>query len=351
MGADMTLQTSERKKVVEPPLPSDSETVTFDKVFASELAAINARRNRLRVAYQSFQAPDFPENTPTGKERSVIDAVGLAISGGGIRSAAFGLGVLQALDAVHNRASSENTTPTPSLLDRVDYLSTVSGGGYIGCSLCAHLSNSEGHFPFRSELDQDETPSIQHIRNFSNYLFPNGIRDVLDSVAIYLRGLLANFIIIVPLMLLLAVFTILCSPMEGQLLKARFYLSVVGRFGDSFPDALKFESFGFTKLLFVLSMLLFLVWAARSVVERMKDFKIWTWIADVVHGLRVWLLPHLKGKSAGETRNFSETGSRWARAGGVGLLVLVLCAFCELQPLLLKKLFDMPARPKTNLQI
>src|SRR5690242_14508514 len=45
--------------------------------------------------------------------------VGLAFSGGGIRSATFNLGVLQALAKL-------------KLLTRLDYLSTVSGGGYIG---------------------------------------------------------------------------------------------------------------------------------------------------------------------------------------------------------------------------
>ena len=49
-------------------------------------------------------------------------ATGVALSGGGIRSATFSLGVLQAL------AKS-------GFLEKIDYLSTVSGGGYIGSSL------------------------------------------------------------------------------------------------------------------------------------------------------------------------------------------------------------------------
>ena len=48
--------------------------------------------------------------------------VGLALSGGGIRSAAFNMGVLQTL--AHS-----------GLLARVDYLSSVSGGGYIASCL------------------------------------------------------------------------------------------------------------------------------------------------------------------------------------------------------------------------
>ena len=48
----------------------------------------------------------------------------LCISGGGIRSATFALGALQGL-AKHG------------LLERFDYLSTVSGGGFIGSWLTA----------------------------------------------------------------------------------------------------------------------------------------------------------------------------------------------------------------------
>lgn len=51
--------------------------------------------------------------------------VGLALSGGGIRSATFALGVLEALKDYR-------------LLKRIDYLSTVSGGGFIGSWLSAN---------------------------------------------------------------------------------------------------------------------------------------------------------------------------------------------------------------------
>jgi hypothetical protein len=56
---------------------------------------------------------------------------GLALSGGGIRSASFCLGVLQALVA-------------GGILPKIDYLSTVSGGGYIGASLTWFLSRPPG---------------------------------------------------------------------------------------------------------------------------------------------------------------------------------------------------------------
>ena len=68
---------------------------------------------------------------------------GLALSGGGIRSATFALGALQGMA---NAAAPDTGAETPedirrepqkSLLGRFDYLSTVSGGGYIGAFLCS----------------------------------------------------------------------------------------------------------------------------------------------------------------------------------------------------------------------
>ena len=64
---------------------------------------------------RSADRREVPERTPE-------DMTGIALSGGGIRSAIFALGVLQAL-------------ARRGLLGRLDYLSTVSGGGYIGASL------------------------------------------------------------------------------------------------------------------------------------------------------------------------------------------------------------------------
>jgi hypothetical protein len=58
--------------------------------------------------------------------------LGLALSGGGIRSATFNLGVLQTLSQL-------------GVLPRMDYLSTVSGGGYIGSCLSSLLSRPQGH--------------------------------------------------------------------------------------------------------------------------------------------------------------------------------------------------------------
>src|SRR5687767_3547400 len=76
---------------------------------ARERAALEQRRSRLPSPHSL--APNAPR-------------VGLALSGGGIRSATFSLGLVQAL-------------ARSGVLPRIDYLSTVSGGGYIGAFLGA----------------------------------------------------------------------------------------------------------------------------------------------------------------------------------------------------------------------
>lgn len=76
-----------------------------------ERAAIGQRRKFLR--------PRLPDG-------DVKDVAGLALSGGGIRSATFCLGIVQAL---HRH----------KLFVQFDYLSTVSGGGYLGAFLSCYL--------------------------------------------------------------------------------------------------------------------------------------------------------------------------------------------------------------------
>ncbi len=128
------------------------------------------------------------------------NVVGLALSGGGIRSAAFCLGAMQALD-------------TRGLIEKIDYLSSVSGGGYIGTSMTAAMSTgTTGKFPFASELRTGEVPGVQHIRDHSNYLFPQGPLNIFSNIAVYLRGILANVVLLLPWLLLAAAFTIWSNP-------------------------------------------------------------------------------------------------------------------------------------------
>jgi len=84
---------------------------------AREYARIARRREALGVAP--------PEVGRDGTHR----AWGLALSGGGLRSATFSLGVMQAL--ANEQVAGAAGRPT-AWLRFFDYLSTVSAGGYIG---------------------------------------------------------------------------------------------------------------------------------------------------------------------------------------------------------------------------
>lgn len=129
----------------------------------------------------------------------------LCFSGGGIRSATFGLGVIQALAKLH-------------LLDKFAYLSTVSGGGYIGAWLtaCVHryrkagksgitdvqeTLKASGASSVHTGAGNDPDP-ISWLRDFSNYLTPQlGIfsADSWTMYGIVLRNLLLNWLVLIPL--------------------------------------------------------------------------------------------------------------------------------------------------------
>lgn len=118
---------------------------------------------------------DVTQDGPTGEpwvKFAPADRVGLALSGGGIRSAIFNLGLLEALDQ-------------RGVLPLVDYLSTVSGGGYIGGFWTAWRSRTNelrpnSVFPHRCSTDlreggnpdSRERPETRHLREFSRYLMP-----------------------------------------------------------------------------------------------------------------------------------------------------------------------------------
>jgi hypothetical protein len=121
------------------------------------------------------------------------------ISGGGIRSATFGLGILQGLARC-------------GLLEKFHYLSTVSGGGYIGGWLSAWIHNSEGGLPDvvrqlaepRTDARPNPEPKeIQNLRSYSNYLSPRfGLlsADSWTLAGTYLRNLFLNWWVIIPLL-------------------------------------------------------------------------------------------------------------------------------------------------------
>ena len=167
--------------------------VTVGHVLHNELQQIRSSRLERLEAKENTQDP-------------ANGLIGLAFSGGGIRSATFGLGILQGLAQL-------------GLLRKFDYLSTVSGGGYIGSWLMAWMHHQNiGIKDVQRKLapaayepqNVTEASEVRFLRNYSNYLTPRtGVlsADFWAFLASYLRNTLLNLII-----LLLALLSLLLLP-------------------------------------------------------------------------------------------------------------------------------------------
>ena len=218
-----------------------------------EFLEIQARRlNALKSPADPERGGDPPylgteeyyEELKLGLEAPIEErrSIGLALSGGGIRSATFGLGVLQGLADLR-------------LLRFCDYLSTVSGGGYIGSWLAAWIKR-EGSFdnvetqlrPQRTDqakakrgfedapaprvpdgkVCEPEPEPINHLREFGNYLSPRlGVMsaDGWSVIAVYLRNLVANQLVILP--------ALLATILVARLIGAFFELNPFSAIGNA----------------------------------------------------------------------------------------------------------------------
>lgn len=158
------------KEAYEPQLftKHPDETAKWRKVFDEELNEINRQRDLREFKKESSTGSGSSGGDGGGASKEDEDwmerlrrikparnLVGLSFSGGGIRSATFNLGVLQGLQEL-------------DLLRKIDLISTVSGGGFIGSWLVANVYRTS-HWLGRLMNWED---SIDHLRRYSNYLAP-----------------------------------------------------------------------------------------------------------------------------------------------------------------------------------
>jgi hypothetical protein len=120
---------------------------------------------------------------------------GLALSGGGIRSATFCLGILQSM------ASN-------GVLKYFDFMSSVSGGGYTAASLewwwyrNVSYGTSAADFPYGSALESPtgkESPNLGFLRWHASYLAPGGGISIWSGIAVLLRTLFLSLFVWLPL--------------------------------------------------------------------------------------------------------------------------------------------------------
>ena len=107
------------------------------EVLENKKASGNADPAELDELQRKCQLADQPLKLLLHK----MDGAALCFSGGGIRSASFCLGVLEALArfSVGKLCDAQQKEESRGLLHGLDYLSTVSGGGYLGGWLTAWI--------------------------------------------------------------------------------------------------------------------------------------------------------------------------------------------------------------------
>ena len=171
----------------------------------------DALETEYRTLYGDPGLPPDVASEPHGRLHAMHERMherrpsALCLSGGGIRSATFALGVLQGLAHL-------------GVLNSFDYLSTVSGGGYTGGWFTAWLrrAGSTGRRevfgaldPARAQVDgaadpkgRDSSP-VERVRLTCRYLAPRGgllSADVWSLVMTMARNLLLNWMVILPLL-------------------------------------------------------------------------------------------------------------------------------------------------------
>ena len=142
-------------------------------------------------------APNASQGVATASAAGPVkNLVGLALSGGGVRSSTFSLGVLQALAG-------------KSRLRHIDFLSTVSGGGFTGGFLgrlftrkiVASVPDPVGRI--EEILVENQSSVIRWLRTQANYLFASGTDDRLLALGIFFRNVFTVHLVIGALLLAL----------------------------------------------------------------------------------------------------------------------------------------------------
>jgi len=218
------------RRTVTPPSPS-----AFARPGAAAVddltAGLEAFADDLSADVNVPAAPEAPTPPPVTATPHPIGAKGIALSGGGIRSATFSLGALQSL-AKHRQ------------LHTFDYLSTVSGGGYIGSWLSAWISRenlsvveaalSNCGSAGDSQPVSGEPAPVTWLRKYSNYLAPRvGLLsiDSLTLISIWIRNVLLNMIIVIAFIVTLLLIPKIILRFVPTLAHARDLMRIADLFG------------------------------------------------------------------------------------------------------------------------
>jgi len=150
------------------------------------------------LSFDDIVGEEFKLLRPQGEGSADAPLSALCISGGGIRSATFALGALQGLADC-------------GVLTEFDYLSTVSGGGYIGAWLTSWKQRAGGLEkvvprlrPGAPQPKPDELDPVGYLREYNNYLSPKlGLlsADTWTLAATVMTNMALNWLVLIPLLL------------------------------------------------------------------------------------------------------------------------------------------------------
>lgn len=183
--------------------------VPFSVVLTDELDEI--ARSRIARLGGINQVPPKPAPQPPQMAAFKSCLFGLALSGGGIRSATFGLGLLQGM-------------ADRNMLPYIDILSTVSGGGYIGSWFISWIKRRgsvdsvqqslrgaasdlrTGWVTRNSDPSSDHVRPVRLLREYARYLAPAAGFYSVDSwtiAATWIRNTALNLAVLIPLLAVL----------------------------------------------------------------------------------------------------------------------------------------------------
>jgi len=207
---------------VDAPPDAENRSLTQLDVLIAEARALHGQSfDRLFVerSGEAASGDDAPRRAAFHRAIGTLagddERTALCLSGGGIRSATFALGVLQGL-------------AREKLLESFHYLSTVSGGGYIGSWLSAWRARGGSAAAIDGLAAQGSEPAaVGRLRAYSNYLAPRrGLStDLLAVLGLVARNLLLHWLILLP-------------ALAAALLAPRLYLELLreGGIGAGWPS-------------------------------------------------------------------------------------------------------------------
>lgn len=160
---------------------------SFDELRAIERADLNERRSQLGRRALSRDADPSAERV-----------AGLALSGGGVRSAALSLGAIEALSTVM-LPEERSTSSAPTIFNQIDYVSSVSGGSYAACSISAKIFRDNATSALSPKRDHFASSYLTFVRTHSKLL-----DDYFEILTNWMYGFLVGVLTILPFLLVIA---------------------------------------------------------------------------------------------------------------------------------------------------